>query len=400
MAATAAGETPAVRAGSFRPRHLDQIDWIRALTTVGVIAVHSVFFTNPPNSVGAGAVISLLHYTREAFMFMTGVVLFYSYYPRLGPVGRFWRRRFLLIGLPYAIWSAIYVGLSVPLWPVGRFAVHWGLALVTGSAWYHLYYLLITMQIYLLMPWAVFFLQRTRRWHGWMLAASALAEAALMAYYQYALPAHGFWAHLLAYRNMAWFSYQFYILLGALTAIHLDQVNAWVRAHGRPLLAAWLASVGLAWAWYGFNHWALHQPVITASAVLQPFMVPYCFFWILVLYRWGLTWAEQGRHWRISPAIKSISRLSFGIYLLHPLVLWLALRYVVPPLHRLPGLVVTPLTIALTLLVSWAVIGLVARTPLALPLLGQRGAATSAPTVRPARTPWTPVLADEGSGRR
>lgn len=368
-----------------RPRpHLYQVDWIRAVTTLAVISVHSVFFTNPPNSIGAGAIISLLHYTREAFMFMTGLVLFYSYYPQLGSIFHFWAKRFYLIGLPYVLWSAIYVAVGNPIWKPLAYFKHLGSALLTGSAWYHLYYLLVTMQIYLLLPVMVWALRKAARWHGWILLASALLQLGITAVDQYALPTHGWLGQLFQYRGMEWFSYQFYILLGALAAIHLEELNRWVSAHRRLLLGGWLASVALAWAWYGWNLWVLHESVIDASAVLQPFMVPYCFFWILTLYRWGLWWGQAGsQHW-LRPLINGISRQSFGIYLIHPFILWLQLQYLLPHLH-LSHWLVTPGVIAVTAVASYLIIAAISHTQLNLLLLGQRGAAArKAGSPRPA----------------
>src|SRR5262249_27821974 len=125
-------------------------------------------------------VLMLLHFTREAFFALTAFVLVYRYRDRLRIVP-FWRRRFLLVGVPYVIWSAIYTGLGLittPLPPTAAL-IQLGCNLITGAACYHLYFLVVTMQFYLLFPLFLWLLRVTRGWHGWLLALGAVLQVAI-----------------------------------------------------------------------------------------------------------------------------------------------------------------------------------------------------------------------------
>ena len=65
----------------------------------------------------------------------------------------FWRRRYLLVVVPYVVWTAIYfVADAVPLHPMSGAVHSFTFDLVTGAARYHLYFLLVTMQLYLVFP--------------------------------------------------------------------------------------------------------------------------------------------------------------------------------------------------------------------------------------------------------
>ncbi len=69
----------AVRTGLPPVRgHLDQVDLFRTLTFASVVAVHAFAFTSAPDGPVAGGVAMLLHYTREAFFFLTGFVLVHA----------------------------------------------------------------------------------------------------------------------------------------------------------------------------------------------------------------------------------------------------------------------------------------------------------------------------------
>ncbi|WP_157071199.1 acyltransferase family protein, partial [Alicyclobacillus acidiphilus] len=88
---------------------------MRACIILGVICVHviSAYNVRTPNLSGLDFASSLLvmsfHFTREAFMFITGLVLFYTYYDREFNVFSFWRKRLFLIAIPYVAWTAIYI---------------------------------------------------------------------------------------------------------------------------------------------------------------------------------------------------------------------------------------------------------------------------------------------------
>lgn len=362
-------------AKAARPRrHLFQIDLVRALTVIGVISVHSTFFTNPASSLGAGGAIMLLHYTREAFLFMTGFVLFYTYYPQTLTVGSFWKRRFTPIGIPYVVWSAIYVyaGMHPNGAEIGLYFSRLGWALIEGTAWYHLYYLLITMQVYLLFPLFKPMIKRTWAYHRYVFAASFVLEVLLMALYQYHLPTTGFWGDVLAFRGMEFFTYQFYLVTGALAAVHMDDINRWIRAHYPHITAGLISLATVAVFWYLTAALVYGQPVIIASSVLQPIMVPYCLAMIFGLYSLGLKWAAGPRRGIVSRLIDGFSRHSFGIYLIHPLVLYLLMRHVEQWWAGWVPFLRTPFTVAMVATLSYLAVSFISLTPVSLYIVGRK----------------------------
>ena len=315
----------------------------------------------------------LLHYTREAFLFITGFVLFYTY--GSGPIKLlpFWRRRFQLIGIPYVGWSMVYTYVHLhPGWSETGLFVHTLLLnLLLGRAWYHLYYLLITMQVYLLFPLFQRLMVNTRPYHRWLFATSFGLEVVMMTVYQYHLPTSGFFGTLLGYRTIAFFTYQFYLLAGALAATHLSWLDTWIAHRHRQVEVAWGAALLAALAWYLTAHVVYGQSVFTAEAVFQPIMVPYCLFTILGLYALGRHWAGSAHKGLASRLISAVSRHSFGIYLVHPLMLYVILnRFGTEIMSWWPG-VRTLLVIAATLVVSYGVVWAIASTPVSLYLLGR-----------------------------
>jgi len=354
--------------------HLYQLDFIRALTVFGVITVHVTFFTHSEQSTLAGAGVMVLHYTREVFLFLTGFVLFYRYPQRVISWGSFWRKRFTLIAIPYVLWSVIYayVGLE-PTWNHALpFLRSLGVDLLTGQAWYHLYYLLITMQIYLLFPGLKWLIARTRRRHGLLLAVSIGLELLLMAGYQHGLPQGGAIAVLGRYRALTFLTYQLYILSGAMAATYLPHLHRWITRHRTYIVAGWLATLVAALSTYVLNREGYHLSVLAASSVFQPVMVPYCLATTLFFYTLGWRWSEGGRSGLFGRIIMSLSHHSFGLYLLHPLVLYVLLGFLPRLVGPYGSMLETGMVVMATLTVSYLVVSALAFTPASLYLLGQK----------------------------
>jgi len=356
--------------------HIREIDLMRALTILAVIAVHATWFTTDNKSFWPSFAMDALHYTREVFLFMTTFVLFYGYYDRKVRWRPWWGRRFRLVGIPYLIWSAAYLmyggHLSQGLVPLVR---SYALDVLTGTAWFHLYYLLVTLQIYLLFPLLVYLVHKTEGRHGRLLLGAFLVEVGLMALAEYDSNLNGvggvlgfFWN----YRGQIFFTYEFYLILGALAAVHRNTLYTWVLGRWPWILTGLGASLAGMW---GLYLWAVDTHYMTpyaASGVLQPMMVPYAAFVILTCYGVGVRWSRRYQNWpRLSRLIVWTADLSFGVYLFHPMILQVLTKYVMPAVTVVPRLVVTPLTVLTVYGLTLAAVRLIVATPAAVYVIGR-----------------------------
>ena len=118
--------TPGTQTSAPRARapHLYEVDVVRILTFACVIAVHTTSHTVASDDIGLYSLLGLVHFTREVFFALSGFVLVYSYLSKPVPMKKFWSRRFLLVGVPYVVWSAIYFVSSNLYHPVGTPLVH------------------------------------------------------------------------------------------------------------------------------------------------------------------------------------------------------------------------------------------------------------------------------------
>jgi peptidoglycan/LPS O-acetylase OafA/YrhL len=309
-----------------RPR-IPQLEVLRLVPMVGVVATHSLMFTQPAQSLGSNAALIFLHANREIFFFVSAFVLVYSSGALSGAAAatRFWRRRYLLVLVPYLAWTLIYwVQVGGLPWPPGP-ALQQLLVNLT-SGWFHLYFLLVTMQLYLAFPLLAWLIRRTAGHHGALLGASLVLQLVFTGLMQYGWGlAPGWLQGWLGQAQIEATTYQLYFVAGGLTAAHLPGLTAWLRSHRRAsLLGAAAAAIGV-YVTFALNV-RFGRSVQGAANVFQPAVI-LAVAAALVLIFWAADalatrLPAEGRTWR---AVRVASRASFGVYLGHMVALQLLL---------------------------------------------------------------------------
>lgn len=391
-----------------RRGHLDAVDVIRVVMVLGVISVHVVGYTTSPTDALAAGVSDLLHMNREVFFALTAFVLTYAYGGRRGwSVRKFWSKRYLLVVVPYVAWTVIYFFADHSEDRAWTAALHKFVSdLLTGGARYHLYFLLVTMQIYAIFPLLLLVLKATRR-RPWLLLGISLAfQTALTTVAHYRLPYPHFLSFWLNHLDPLVISYPFYVIGGGVAAMHFDEVTAWVRSHTG--LVRWLVAGGLMTGLASFfiDHLAVGMDPAQAAEVFQPTVAVTATAVIVGLYALGLLWAAKGPTRPFQRPVKLASDASFGIYLSHPLVLQGLLVLLAPlALAASGGRIPAPLVLAVDFLVVVPLIMLVCAaltrvlrpTPASLPMTG-RPRLRPPPPPGPGSGPADPLPGLSGSG--
>ncbi|OII16577.1 acyltransferase [Curtobacterium sp. MCBA15_013] len=365
-------QTP-TRTAEGKPRHLYEVDVLRILTFACVIGVHTTSHTVAADDVPLNGLLGLLHFTRLVFFSLTAFVLVYSYTLRPRPMAQFWPKRFLLVGVPYLAWSFVYVASSWLLSATRRGDVPdlvrtYAEGIVTGVSWYHLYFLLVTMQVYLLLPVIAWLVRRTRGHHVAVLAVTLVFQLVVFAGYKY-FPASDAWMH--GYQKQFFFSYVFFIVSGAIAADHADAFLRFIRVHRRAVLWGFAGvgalTLGVWWLQVG-----LGQSLYAAGTPLQPVQVLWSSAVFVGFLAIGARWADRRRPGSaLARVVDYGSDRSFGIFLSHPFAIWILL-YGDSWLERVvPQPWLTLVTYVLVLVLSVAVTELFRWTPLSVPLTGR-----------------------------
>ena len=370
--------SPASRAA--RP-HVVAFDLIRLVIMAFVVGVHTLAFGGGQVTVVLGAVTTIFHTSRELFFLLTALVLTYNYGHR-GQVRwlRFWRRRYWLVVPAYVAWSLIYYAFDGP--GRGPFPAAFAHDLLHAGARYHMYFLLVTMQVYLLFPVLRWVLRKTAGHHVALFAAACVYQLALTAALQHHLVRTGPVAEWLnGAGSGVWLdSYVLYVVGGAIAGWHFEQICAFTRRHASARTVSLVAGIGVVaglGAYFAEICLGGATPA-AASAVFQPVVVVEALAFGWALLAGGLLWSDRGAPHRKFFAAGSAS--SFGIYLAHPLVLQ-GLLYVAGAVGVLAAVRGAPAVLELLALLgvavpvvygaSWLIASAARRTPLSLLLTGR-----------------------------
>jgi len=319
------------------------LDPLRICTALGVVAVHVLSFTAFLNHSDIGtqlqdAVVVALHFTRAVFMFVTAFALVYVYYGKPFALKQYWIKRGIGVVLPYSIWSIVYVWVNTPGQPPLTFIKTAIFDILTGNASYQLYYILLTLQFYIILPLFLLFLKYVAH-HPWRVLAVSFVIQVVCFYVDYhtlqkgTFSSSGIWQFIEMYQNRFVLVYQFYFILGGLTALYFSRVRSFLLRHGRVIVCGFLLAVAVLWLHFVLQVRVYQEPMDYASSVLQPIMVFYslavilCACWLAS--RWASHLDQEGhpkgyRIWHV------LSDASFGVYLIHALILTVLLRWVVP----------------------------------------------------------------------
>lgn len=366
--------------------HLDEIDYLRAFFLGAVVTIHGLgYFLEIPLSDPVGRSlqelgVNLLRFARQGFMFVTGVVLFYSYRGRRLETGGFFRRRLRNLVLPYMVWTAVYLLVKessgmVDFRGLGEFALLWGCNVLSGEGFYHLYYIVVAIQFYFLFP----LLLRIRLRDPARLAKIVIALGlVLCGIYHYALEVGGAvtmaWASGTAFEGvLRWLafwkdrlllSYLPYYLLGGLAGTYLEQWREWVMKNGGAIKRCAVALMGVLVLEYVVFRVIMGGSWAHTISVFKPSIYLYSFAVIAWVYRIGLK-AAGGFRPRVSEAdgsspsvtagvIRSLAANSLGIYLVHPAVYYFTHTHLVQ-VTRAPWPILCVTDVAFVLVLSWAI---------------------------------------------
>ncbi len=305
-----------------------EVQWLRGWAILGVIAIHTSASFVAIQTVNwlSTAVITMdvvAHYAVPLFVVISGYVLA-SRYGRLRSrydVMAFYRRRFSRLLPPYLAFSALYFAIAAlrgaALTPTSIL-----LDLSFGNAHYHLWYVTLIAQFYLLFPVILAVASHFEETgHPERLLAYALVAQLAWNILTLLWQPDGSqpdWGKLiLGYRFFP--SHLFYFCAGIYAALNRTRAEQWLRHPNRLCVVAISLTAITVATWvtavmkYGDFYQTPPQHFII-STLVEPAL--YMAF-VLLLSRWAD--GSASRTSRSSKFLISLGGYSFGIYLIHEL---------------------------------------------------------------------------------
>ncbi len=320
------------------------VEQLRGLCLLGVVAIHVGSLAAEAGNFSLYIILEVLsRYSVPAFFFISGYGLFCGASPLAveAPSLRdgyltFLKKRLVHCGLPYVVWSLLYLVYFCAILPPGSVSFapkQLAFVLFFGLACYHLYFMVILLWFYALLPlWQSLLRLLCRR----LTLGLALLFLFQLAFNWWTCHPHldtGVWPlwaqNFFHYRlNYLPLHYLFVFLLGALGGLYREKAAALLHRYAAAVLLFFVAAAG--WDVYScYRSFTLDGYTLTELAntyhQLSPQGLVYtaasllCFCLLLLLLAEG---QKKGRPLALlSRGLDVLGSYSLFIYLLHPLVL-------------------------------------------------------------------------------
>lgn len=292
---------------------LTAVDYFRGLAILEVVVHHCSGAARRYAEDGSTVLLFLnvlnrvLHFAVPGFLFLSAAVLTRSLLSKPN-FGRYVWRRVVRGAWPYLLWTALYVAWSAWLgdrpWDDLLNAGKWQLWLSYGKGNYHLYFLLVALQSYLLLPFLLP-LARAKLRISAALALGLVVQVGIYWANKYSLQ--------LLYPASTVLWYLAPVVLGVAVGARWSEFQAWWKLRRLPVLLMTAAAL------------ALHLPMALAfldGAQLNP--------WLYSASSWAYTtpmalvvlgaayslWQRGAARW-----VGVLGGSSLQIYLIHPAIL-------------------------------------------------------------------------------
>ncbi|MBU2702497.1 peptidoglycan/LPS O-acetylase OafA/YrhL [Sporomusaceae bacterium BoRhaA] len=334
------------------------IEYIRGIAMLGVVGIHtgSSALSNPLANIHLVALLEIVtRFSVPIFFFVSAFGLFWSQdLSRPLDYKNYFKHRLRSVFIPYLVWSMFYMIHTTLL--MGNFLVwHPSILIQTlffGLASYHIYWLVILLWFYLLMPLWRYLLKKILAQSLLWLTILLFAQIIFDYYSSYKInvtnPPSSLFELFLQYRLNYWvLHYVFIFLFGGYCAQNYEAVRKWTSRHISVITISFISSLSAMLGFYYFLLFTIHytpEEAVNTAHQLSPIGILYTLASSLFFIMWFESYSLPKS---LGKLLSELSKYSYPVYLVHPFFLY----YLSLLLGQLNLLFTGPVTLCCYLLV-------------------------------------------------
>ncbi|MEX5284188.1 acyltransferase [Selenomonas sputigena] len=310
-------------------QHLAAIEYIRGVSMLGVIGIHvgSQYLMNPASNAHLTALFEIAtRFSVPIFFFISAFGIFYNMdLSKPFSYSQFLRKRSRAVVIPYLVWSLFYLVHDGWLYGVG-FPAPLSLlsALFFGNAKYQLYFLVLLIWFYLLMPLWIPIVKNIGG-RGLLLLFALQVAFDYFSSFNVAFNTMVYGMEnpilksFLLYRLNYWvMHYVFIFVIGGYLAVHFDTFREFMQKHRTGIVAFFAASLAALLGYYYFLltfRGYTQMDAINTAHQLCPLGIVYTLAASLFFFT---IFTEQTYPRTLDRLLSLLGRHSYFAYLAHP----------------------------------------------------------------------------------
>lgn len=288
---------------------LYELDYMRFIACLAVMIVHITATAIDVNGYirGSFPYIAILiinrsfKFTTPIFIFLSGVTSFYSYRKKEFKYFPFIVRRLEKVLVAYLLWCIVYYAAYIKL---GYYAFDIKFFIdrvLLGDMSYHLYFVIIITQMYIVGPVFYKMLKASDR-KITILIAAAIITALCAEYIRF------------KYSDRLFLKYMFFYMLGIFVTLEYEKYTSWISKNKIAISAGYVI-ISAVYTIVSYYDHVIYIYVWVMFSIFSVFFV----YYIGLLMKRSLS--------KIYSFIKLFGQSSYYIYLMHPMVLTLMIMY-------------------------------------------------------------------------
>ncbi|WP_434642498.1 acyltransferase [Thermoanaerobacterium thermosaccharolyticum] len=292
---------------------IDEIDVLKGISIIAVLIIHTtgIAVSDLDKSSLSYIVFAVLNrflqFAVPAFIFASSMLLMYNYSD--GDNWKlFYKKRFKNVLLPYIVWTMIYGIYLYVIYNEPLKSILTVENLFFGGMFYHLYFIVIIVQLYVLFPVLLYIYKLINKNRYTILMSIVIFQIADIFLFKYVISRY--------YQNssLLFITYISFIIAGMYIG---ENIREWGKYYHKKLLNSFFAVIVFGYLFIDISLKVFANKQIDSNLYNIYY---YAFTLLASLFFFALSTKILNYH-ALSGLLASTGKLSFGIYLSHPLFL-------------------------------------------------------------------------------